>query len=678
MSEREILGSRFIRPDEALHRITDLRLILDAAAGGFYCVDREGITTVCNAAFLRMLGFEGEEAAIGRKLHDVIHHTLPDGSPYAKEQCPIYRIAQHGGSAHVDTESFFRLDGSSFPVEYWVQPILRDGAVQGAVCSFIDITERRQAEAALKRLNETLERRIEERTSQLLVSDAQIRTFYDHSSECHAVMVAVEGGQFRYEDINPATLRLYGMTREQVIGRTVDEVFGTDNAAEVNGHLTACLKAGAPYRYERMQGDSIVEAIASPVPIETGRPRRLVVSARDVTERRRLEQQLRQAQKMEAVGQLTGGIAHDFNNLLTVILGNTEVLRRRLEGDGVPTRHELDRLSGSVLRAAERAASLTHRLLAFSRQQPLAPEQTDVNKLVAGMSEMLRRTLGETVAIEVVLGGGLWRVNADPNQLESAVLNLAINARDAMPGGGKLTIETSNAYLAESADDHEEVIPGQYVLLAVTDTGAGMSAETIAKAFDPFFTTKKIGDGTGLGLSMVYGFVKQSGGHVKIYSELGHGTVVKIYFPRFLGDGSAAAVELISPANFVMQGRREEIVLVVEDDELVRGYSLNVFHELGFDALEAADAASALRIIDERPRIDLLFTDVGLPGGINGRLLADEARKRQPNIKVLFTTGYTRNAIVHNGTLDPGVDLVTKPFTMDALARKILALLPER
>jgi CheY-like chemotaxis protein len=350
-----------------------------------------------------------------------------------------------------------------------------------------------------------------------------------------------------------------------------------------------------------------------------------------------------------------------------------------LKSDAMPTKEELDRLSGAVLRAAERAASLTHRLLAFSRQQPLAPERIDVNKLVAGMSEMMRRTLGETISVETVLAGGLWRINADPNQLENAVLNLAINARDAMPGGGKLTIETCNAYLAESyADDHEEIIPGQYVLLAVTDTGTGMSAETIAKAFDPFFTTKKIGDGTGLGLSMVYGFVKQSGGHVKIYSELDQGTAVKIYFPRFLGDGSATTSETTPAANFARQRKRDEIVLVVEDDELVRGYSLNVLHELGFDALEAGDAASALRIIDDRPRIDLLFTDVGLPGGVNGRLLADEARKRQPDIKVLFTTGYTRNAIVHNGTLDPGVELVTKPFTMDALARKILALLPER
>jgi CheY-like chemotaxis protein len=294
------------------------------------------------------------------------------------------------------------------------------------------------------------------------------------------------------------------------------------------------------------------------------------------------------------------------------------------------------------------------------------------------MSDMLRRTLGESIAVEVVLAGGLWRVNADPNQLESAILNLAINARDAMPGGGKLTIETGNTYLAETyADEHDEVIPGQYVLLAVSDTGTGMSRETIAKAFEPFFTTKQMGEGTGLGLSMIYGFVKQSGGHVKIYSEIGVGTVVKMYLPRLV-DGAPVASTAPASVNVAINDRREEVVLVVEDDELVREYSTGLFHELGFDTLEARDAASALKIIEGGSRIDLLFTDVGLPGGTNGRQLADEVHRRRPEIKVLFTTGYTRNAIVHNGTLDHGVELITKPFTFEALLRKIREILPER
>jgi PAS domain S-box-containing protein len=515
----------------------------------------------------------------------------------------------------------------------------------------------------------------------LAVSDAHIRTFYDYSSECYAILVATGDGRFRYEDLNPATLRLYGMTRERVIGKIVEDVLGDDLAAEVNAHLAACLRAGAPYRYERIQGDSVVEALATPVPDPMGAVSRVVVSARDITLRRRLEEQLRQAQKMEAVGQLTGGIAHDFNNLLTVVLGNLEALRRRVDSGAPSAGQDFHHLTGAAVRAAERAASLTHRLLAFSRQQPLAPENLDVNKLIAGMSDMLRRTLGENISIEVVLAGGLWRCRADPNQLESAILNLAINARDAMPGGGKLTIETTNSYLSDSyAEQHAGIAPGQYVMLAVSDIGVGMAPEIIAKAFDPFFTTKKIGYGTGLGLSMVYGFVRQSGGHVKIYSEVGLGTAVKIYLPRFTSD-EIAEIAPVAPhpvPGVAIEGRRDELVLVVEDDELVRDYSLQVFRELGFEPLEAGDAAAALRILDARPNIDLIFTDVVLPGGVSGRQLADEARKRAPGIKILFTTGYTRNAIVHNGTLDPGVELVTKPFTMAVLARKVLEMLPGR
>ena len=564
-----------------------------------------------------------------------------------------WRSGKLSCSIDAASELCHRPDGASFAFEYSVRPIVRDDVKQGAVCGFVDISERQRAEA-------------------------NIRTFYNHSSECHAVLVAVENGHYRYEEINPATLSLYGKTRDQVIGYTVDEVFGAEKAAEVNKYLSACLQSGAPYRYERMQGDQIVEAIASPVPPEPGKPRRLVVTARVVTETRRLEQQLRQAQKMEAVGQLTGGIAHDFNNLLTVILGNVDSLRRRYERGGPPSHAEFDRLSAATLRAAQRAASLTHRLLAFSRQQPLAPQPIDINKLISGMSDMLRRTLGEAIAVEVVGTAGLWWVNADPNQLESAILNLAINARDAMPGGGKLTVETGNAHIDEAyASQHEELTPGQYVLLAVSDTGTGMSPETVSRAFEPFFTTKRVGEGSGLGLSMIYGFVKQSGGHVKIYSEPGHGTAVKIYLPRY--DNRAVKEPVPTPAPHPpAHARREEVVLVVEDNDLVRDYSIGVFEELGFATLEAHDAESALNILDQQPRIDLLFTDIGLPGGVNGRVLADEARRRRPDIKVLFTTGYTRNAIVHNGTLDSGVELVTKPFTIDLLARKVREMLPSR
>ncbi|GJD95889.1 ATP-binding protein [Methylobacterium iners] len=384
-----------------------------------------------------------------------------------------------------------------------------------------------------------------------------------------------------------------------------------------------------------------------------------------IAERERVEENLRQSQKMEAVGQLTGGIAHDFNNLLQIVTGNLEILGRNLPEEA----GRLRRATDNAMRGAQRAAILTQRLLAFSRRQPLAPKPIDVNALVAGMSELLHRTLGEPIAVETVLAGGLWRVEADPNQLENALLNLAVNARDAMPDGGKLTIETANSRLDEAyAQENVEVVPGQYVAVCVTDTGSGMSPEVVARVFEPFFTTKDVGRGTGLGLSMIYGFVKQSGGHVKIYSEEGQGTRVKLYLPRLFG---AAAEEVIVPAQAIPEGSREEVILVVEDDDDVRAYSAEVLRELGYEVVEARDAASALRVLEGISRLDLLFTDVVLPGGMTGRDLADAARSRWPALKVLFTTGYARNAIVHNGRLDADVEMIGKPFTFADLAAKV-------
>ena len=390
----------------------------------------------------------------------------------------------------------------------------------------------------------------------------------------------------------------------------------------------------------------------------------------EIGQRLKAEEAFRQAQKMESVGQLTGGIAHDFNNLLTVILGNIETLQRRaLKGELKTSDESFGRLTGAALDGARRAATLTQRLLAFSRRQPLDPKPIDANRLVTGMSELLRRALGETIRTEVVLAGGLWQISADANQLESALLNLAVNARDAMPDGGKLTIETANTYLDETyATSHSEVTSGQYVLIAVSDSGVGMPAEVVARAFEPFFTTKEVGAGTGLGLSQVYGFVKQSGGHVKIYSEVGEGTVVKLYLPRLMG---AVAVDQVAPQRQPIGGTREEIVLVVEDDESVREHSTSMLRELGYGVLEAPDGATALRVLAQHPQIRLLFTDVGLPNRMNGRQLADEARRRHPGLRVLFTTGYARNAIVHHGRLDQGLELLLKPYTFADLAAKV-------
>ncbi len=388
----------------------------------------------------------------------------------------------------------------------------------------------------------------------------------------------------------------------------------------------------------------------------------------EIGERERTEEALRQAQKMEVIGQLTGGVAHDFNNLLQVIIGNLDAMRRADPSDRV------GRLVEAAMRGADRAAILTQRLLAFARRQPLEPKPIDVNKLVAGMSDLLRRTLGEGINIETILAGGLWRVSADANQLENAILNLAVNARDAMAGGGKLTIETANTYLdAGYAALHEEVREGQHILIAVTDTGAGMPPAVLAKAFDPFFTTKEVGKGSGLGLSQVYGFTKQSGGHVKIYSEVGVGTTIKIYLPRLVGaeeqaeTGESAAA---SPA-----GLQEERILVVEDDEDVRLSTVTILRDLGYSVIEASDGPAALRVLEQQPQIVLLFTDVGLPGGLDGRQLANEALRRRPGLKVLFTTGYARNAIVHNGRLDHGVEFIGKPFTSAGLAAKIRHIL---
>ena len=484
--------------------------------------------------------------------------------------------------------------------------------------------------------------------------------------------------QMRYIAWNPAMEAMSGVPRQRLLGRgfyeTSPELVGSPIEAAwqatMEGRRTTLRDQ--PYKFPEPGRSGFYDADFAPLYA----PDHSIIGGfaflRDTTERRRIEEQLRQAQKMEAVGQLTGGVAHDFNNLLTVIMGNLDNLKPHLPEDA-----EAKRMAAAIMRAAGRAATLTHRLLAFARRQPLEPRPLEINRLVAGMSELLRRSLGEGILIETVLAGGLWRTLADPNQLENALLNLAVNARDAMPRGGKLTIETANAYLDEGyAEAHEDVQPGQYVLIAVSDTGSGMSPEVAEKAFEPFFTTKEVGQGTGLGLPQVYGFVKQSGGHVKIYSEPGEGTTVKLYLPRLTVVEAATEVEaeprpLPSPAP-------GETILVVEDDADVRSYSADILRKLGYRVVEAPEGPAALRLLDAEPGIRLLFTDVGLPGGLNGRQLADEARRRRPGLKVLFTTGYARNAIVHQGRLDPGVELILKPFTAAALGAKVGAVLGER
>jgi len=390
-------------------------------------------------------------------------------------------------------------------------------------------------------------------------------------------------------------------------------------------------------------------------------------TAQEARARERIEGQMRQMQKIDAVGQLTGGIAHDFNNMLAIVIGNLELGRRRID-DPAKVLQSID----YALDGAARAATLTKRLLAFSRQQALEPQVLNLNRLVGGMSDLLTRTIGETIGIETVLGGGLWKTFVDPGEIESAILNLAINARDAMLEGGRLTIETSNAHLDDLyVQLNPEARTGQYVQICVSDTGLGMPPEVVAKAFDPFFTTKPVGKGTGLGLSQIHGFIKQSGGHVKIYSEPGTGTTVKMYLPRRQGEEA-----LISPApslpesGAAPEGNADQIILVVEDEDGVRRMSVETLRSLGYTVRHAPDGATALRLLEELGEVSLLLTDVVMPG-MTGKELATAALKQRPELPVLYTTGYTRNAVVHGGIVDPGVAFLPKPFTVEQLANKV-------
>jgi PAS domain S-box-containing protein len=495
----------------------------------------------------------------------------------------------------------------------------------------------------------------------------------------HALYMLDEQGHIT--DWNAGGERLKGYAATEIIGRHFS-CFYTEGDRQANVPQQALDTAARTGKYAaegwRVRKDGsrfFASVVLTALHDASGGLVGFAKITRDVTERvqqqRALEEArtaLAQSQKMEALGQLTGGIAHDFNNLLHVIKNAVAIVLRRLPEVDPDVRRYLDMATQN----ADRAAGITQRLLAFSRQQPLEPKAIDPNKLLSSMTALLRSALGERIALETVLSAGIWTISADINQLETAILNLALNARDAISEYGKLTIETANAFLDESyAGVHAEVIPGQYVLIAVSDTGSGMPKEVAARAFEPFFTTKEAGRGTGLGLSQVFGFVKQSGGHVKIYSEPGQGTTVKLYLPRL----AASAVDLGKESEPVVARTSGETILVVEDDEDVRTFSAEVLSELGYRVTVAPDAHVALTALGNLGAVDLLFTDVGLPDGINGRQLADEVQRRWPAVKVLFTTGYARNAIVHHGRLDPGVALIVKPFTQSSLAAKVRQVL---
>lgn len=927
---KRLESERSLRDSEAY-----IRLLLDSTAEGFYAVDRDGTTTLCNPSFRRMLGFASDADAIGKKLHDVIHHSHPDGSLYPKTDCPIYHCTRTGEPAHVADEYFFRLDGTSFPVEYWVHPIKQGGALAGAVCTFLDITERIAAVAAAGQATEnrrSLERQhaailgqlaegvivadangrltfvneaaarlhgvarldvapeeysqtyhlfteggapypprdlplaravrgetiedahwrvrrpdgtavlatgnarpvldsagvqigavltVRDDTARMQAerevreSEARLRTLTDnlpggvvyqlstgfdgsarqflYVSQSHerltgvsaeAVMadpaipyrmvhpddrnrlVAAEAAairekapfdiQIRYQrndgeqrwcrlvsapreqpdgsliwdglqiDIsdrvaaesalqelnatlerrveertrerdrawknsrdlqavvnrdgvftaaNEAWRSILGWEPEEIIGRGhLDFVYPDDHLATEAARQVASRTELEPYENRCRHKDGTFRWISWVAAPEGGL---VYASGRHVTAEKEAQatlastaEQLRQAQKMEAVGQLTGGIAHDFNNLLAAITGCLEMIERRV---GQQRFDDLGRYIDGAQGAARRAASLTQRLLAFSRRQTLDPKPTDLNRLVAGMEDLIRRSIGPDIALNVTGAADLWPTFIDASQLENALLNLCINARDAMPDGGKLSIETANKSLGEFEAMPRDLTPGDYLTLCVTDTGTGMADEVMDRAFDPFFTTKAIGQGTGLGLSMIYGFVRQSGGQVGIDSEEGQGTTVCLYLPRFAG----AIVEPGREAEDVVTSGDGEVVVVIDDEPLVRMLVVDALLENGYRVLDADDGPSGLKVLGQIDRVDLLITDVGLPGGMNGRQVADAARAQRPDLKVLFVTGYAENAAVGNGNLEQGMHVLTKPFLHAELINKVRELIAE-
>jgi PAS domain S-box-containing protein len=533
---------------------------------------------------------------------------------------------------------------------------LRDAETAGLRFSGViyDITKAKRIEEQLRHLNEMLESRVEERTRErdrIWQVSRDLHILCDSNGICKSA--------------NPAWRSEMGYEAEALPGRSLTDFIHPDDRAIIE---RAIVRLAAGDYVDNLDArvlcaDQSDRAFSWTCVPEGGA---FFAAGRDVTQRNQLEAQLRQSQKMEAVGQLTGGIAHDFNNLLTGITGGMGLLRARMAQGRL---EDAERYITAAEGAANRAAALTHRLLAFSRQQTLDPKTTQVNNLVAEMQELIQRTAGPQITVTTALASALWPTRCDPNQLENALLNLAINARDAMPEGGRLTVQTENIWMDNQAARERDMVPGEYVAIGVADTGSGMEPEVIARAFDPFFTTKPLGQGTGLGLSMVYGFAKQSGGQVRIHSVVGSGTVVRIYLPRHEGEDAAqASGPAMTETTRVAQG---ETVLVVDDEPFVAMLITDVLEELGYAAIEAPDAAVALTILRSDQRVDLLITDVGLPGGMNGRQLAEAARQARPGLKVLFVTGYAENGVLENGVLAPGMYVMTKPFAVELLARRI-------
>jgi PAS domain S-box-containing protein len=630
--------------------------VVESAPDVILTLDAQGLVQSANASTKREMGYERHEL-LGRPLGRLFDNPAPwevfwrgvveNGGPVR----PVELVAQRKDG----TKSYLEVSASRWLSEghVFVTAILRD------------VTERHAAGEALRSLNATLERRVAERTQER-----------DQVWKVSRDMLGVAATDGTWISVNPAWTHILGWLPEDILGKTLawlappddlsgrTDVFARLAATEMNFSFESILRA--------RNGDTRVFSWTA-----VNEQGLLYCVARDITEQRRqqdalakAEDALRQSHKMEAVGQLTGGLAHDFNNLLTGISGSLELLQMRISQGRYK---DVERYISTAQGAANRAAALTHRLLAFSRRQTLDPKATDINRLVSGMRELINNTVGPTIDVHVVEANPLWTTLVDPNQLENALLNLCINARDAMPNGGRLKIETANCSFDNAAAAEREMRPGDYVELSVSDTGTGMSEEVVQRAFDPFYTTKPLGQGTGLGLSMIYGFAKQSGGHVRISSTLGEGTIVHLFLPRHDAHEKASAdVAEFSGAPRAAAG---ETVLIVDDEPSVRMLIGEVLAELGYTAIEAAEGSSALRVLQSDTRIDLLVTDVGLPGGMNGRQLADFGRVARPKLKILFITGYAEKTVVAGDKLEAGMGVLTKPFAMEGLAARIKELI---
>ncbi|MBR0948373.1 PAS domain S-box-containing protein [Bradyrhizobium japonicum] len=626
------------------------RLLVEAITDyAIYMLDRDGHVTSWNPGAKRFKGYEAEEI-IGRHFSTFYTETERE------QKVPALALEEAERTGRFEREGWrVRKDGTQFWAHVVIDAIRSPkGELVGFAKITRDLTERRAAEAKLRE------------------SEQQFRLMVQSVTDYAIYMLDVEGNVASW---NAGAQRIKGYGPEEIIGRHFSNFYTEeDRAAGLprTGLQTAAREGRWEHEGQRVRKDGtrfwahvVIDAIRD----DDGKLVGFAKVTRDITERREAEAALQAAQatlirsqKLEAIGQLTGGVAHDFNNLLQVISGNLQLLSKDIAGNA-----RAEMRVQSALAGVARGSKLATQLLAFARRQPLEPRVVNVGRLIKGMDELLRRAIGEEIEVETVVGGGLWNSLIDPDQLENAILNLAINARDAMNGEGRLTIEASNAFLDDEYVRHyDDLIAGQYVMIAVTDTGVGIPLDILERVYEPFFTTKAEGKGTGLGLAMVYGFLKQSGGHVKIYSEIGAGTTVKLYFPREM----AIEDTLVSATSGDIKGG-EETVLVVEDDDEVREVAVSILSELGYRVVKARDAVAALAIVDSGIPIDLIFTDVMMPGTLRSPELARKAKERLPNVAVLFTSGYTQNAIVHGGRLDPGLELLAKPYTREALARKI-------